>query len=71
MSLTVAFALGMLAMYVITGIGLILSDVIGFGYTSDCMMWCFCWWIALPLMAIRLVKNAIRRRKRLDKTAQK
>jgi hypothetical protein len=70
MSLTVAFALGMLAMYVITGNGLILSDVIGFGYTSDAVMWIFCWWVVLPLIPIRIV-NEIRRRKRVDKTAQK
>lgn len=71
MSLTVAFALGMLAMYFITGIGFILFDEMGFGYVSDAIMWSFCWWIAFPVMTIRLVKNVIRRRKKLDKTAQK
>lgn len=73
MSLTCAFALGMLAMYIITGIGFMISTVLEWAYISESMMITFCWWIVFPLILIRLIRNAIRKikTKRLDKAAQK
>lgn len=65
------FILGMLAMYLIVGVIVALSEMFGQGFLDEWFVSLFCWWQYLIFAPIALMIKIYRKRKNNKKTIDK
>lgn len=63
------FWLGMLTMYLISGIIIGISEAFGDGVLDEWLYYLFCWWFNFPLLLIVIIIKKIK--KTIDKKSKK